>query len=65
MTKIVCANTSCKYNNDKSVCTAKKVLMSWHSVVTLHEGRQEFLRCKQYEMDEEYKRICEKISEGW
>lgn len=63
MTKIICANASCKYNNDKNVCTAKKISMSWQSVMTLHEGQQEYLKCKQYEMDDEYKRIYKSIRE--
>lgn len=57
MTKIICANSLCKYNNDKNVCTAKTAEMSWHSVMTVHDGRQEFLKCKTYEMDERFKDI--------
>lgn len=57
MTKIICANSLCKYNNDKNVCTAKTAEMSWHSVMTVHDGRQEFLKCKTYEMDERSKEI--------
>lgn len=57
MTKIICANNLCKYNNDKNVCTAKTAEMSWHSVMTVHDGRQEFLKCKTYEMDERSKEI--------
>lgn len=56
MTKIICANSLCKYNN-KDVCTAKTAEMSWHSVMTVHDGRQEFLKCKTYEMDERSKEI--------
>lgn len=57
MTKIICANSLCTYNNDKNVCTAKTAEMSWHSVMTVHDGRQEFLKCKTYEMDERSKEI--------
>ena len=57
MTKIICANSLCKYNNDKNVCTAKTAEMSWHSVMTVHDGRQWFLKCKTYEMDERSKEI--------
>ncbi len=57
MAKIICANSLCKYNNDKNVCTAKTAEMSWHSVMTVHDGRQEFLKCKTYEMDERSKEI--------
>ena len=61
MTKIICASVDCKYNNDKNVCTAKKVSMSWQSVMTVYEGRQEYLRCNQYEMDEFSKQIHEEM----
>ena len=57
MSKIYCADTSCAYNNDKGVCTAKKVALSWHSVVTLWEGRQEFQRCKTRETSAEYREL--------
>lgn len=57
MTKIICANSLCKYNNEKNACTAKTAEMSWHSVMTVHDGRQEFLKCKTYEMDERSKEI--------
>lgn len=63
MAKIICANSMCKYNNDKNVCTAKTAEMSWHSVMTVHDGRQEFLKCKTYEMDEHYKEIENKFME--
>lgn len=46
MPKIYCADTLCKFNNDKGVCTAKKVALAWHSVMTVWDGRQEFSRCK-------------------
>lgn len=46
MTKIYCADYNCCYNNDRGVCVAKNVALSWHSVATHWEGRQEFHRCK-------------------
>ena len=55
MAKIYCADMECIFNNDKGVCTAKKVALSWHSVVTLWEGRQEFNRCKTRQTSEAYK----------
>lgn len=63
MTKIICANSLCKYNNDKNVCTAKTAEMSWHSVMTVHDGRQEFLKCKTYRMDDRSFELVEKLSE--
>ena len=61
MTKIYCADPSCEYCNDKGICTAKKVSFSWHSVMTLWEGRQEFNRCKTYQPSKEYQEMQEKI----
>lgn len=58
---VYCAAADCKYNNNRNRCTAKRINLSWHSAMTLHEGRQEFLRCKNYEMSEESKEIAEKI----
>ena len=37
MAKIYCADVGCSFNNDKGVCTAKKVALSWHSVMTVWE----------------------------
>ena len=55
MSKVYCADTTCAYNNDKGVCTAKKVALSRHSVVTVWEGRQEFQRCKTRETSAKYR----------
>lgn len=63
MTKIICANSLCKYHKDKNVCTAKTAEMSWYSVMTVHDGRQEFLKCKTYEMDEHSKEIEKQVME--
>lgn len=62
MTKIYCADVECLFNNDKCVCTAKEVALSWHSVVTVWEGRQEFHRCKMRETRKE-RREPEKLME--
>lgn len=60
MVSVKCADISCKYHSEHSdTCKAKKISLSWHSVVTTHDGRKKFLRCKQYEESEEYKRIVE------
>lgn len=63
MPKVVCAYTECKYNNEKHRCTAKEIAMSWHSVMTVHDGRQEFLKCKNFAMDDESRELAEKIME--
>lgn len=51
--KIHCAALECKFCNDKGICTAKEISLSWHSVNTVHEGRQEYNRCKSYELSGE------------
>ena len=57
MTKVYCADVSCKFCNDHGVCTQKKIALGWSSVVTLHDGRQEYHRCKTYEESERSKEI--------
>lgn len=59
MTKIICANTVCKHLDDSDYCDLKEIKLSWHSVVTKHDGRQEFLRCNNYEESDEAKKIRE------
>ena len=61
MPKIYCADVGCAYNNDKGVCTAKKVALSWHSVVTLWEGRQEYQRCKTWEPSKSQQELNRKL----
>ena len=38
MTRIYCTDVSYTYNDD-GICKAKRVALSWHSVVTMNEGR--------------------------
>ena len=57
MVSLKCADISCKYLSERGTCKAKKIELSWHSVVTMNEGRKEFLRCKQHEKSAYYKRI--------
>ena len=57
MAKIYCADVGCAFNNDKGVCTAKKVALSWHSVMTVWEGRQEDQRCKTRETSKEHREL--------
>ena len=62
MTKIYCADHRCKYcKNNK--CMAKEVNMSSHSVNTLYQGRQDFLKCKTFEKSEECKEFEKLIFE--
>lgn len=61
MPKIICAAEDCKYNSDKNTCTAKNINLKWTSCMTLWDGRQEFWKCKMYEMTEESRRLKEKL----
>ena len=54
---VYCAAVECKNHSDTNRCTAKKITLSSHSIMTLWDGRQEFLKCKQYEMSEDYKAV--------
>ena len=56
MNGLICAADDCLYN-DKHRCISKRVNLSDHSVITVHEGRQHFWRCKQYEQSEQAKEI--------
>ena len=63
MSKIYCADISCKFNSDKSVCTCKKVSLSWNSVQTVNDGRQDFHRCKTYEKSQRSIEIEDKMKQ--
>ncbi len=60
---VYCAAFDCKYNGRTNRCTAKRITLSWHSVMTVWEGRQEFWRCKNYEVSDEAKRLQETIKQ--
>ena len=62
MPKVVCAVLECKYNSDDNTCNAPKIFLSDHNIMTLHDGRQQFMKCKQYEESEITKQINEIIS---
>lgn len=63
MTKIYCADESCKYNNDKGICTKKEINLNWSSIVTVHDGRQEYNKCVAYEKSDTAIRIEEFVKE--
>lgn len=62
MSRIYCANPSCEFNKE-DICTAPKVSLSWHSVLTVYDGRQEYNRCKTYQKSRKAIEI-EKMMEG-
>ena len=55
MTKVWCADNGCRFN-DENLCTAKKINLSWCSVMTVHDGRQEYHRCRMRESPAEFRR---------
>lgn len=59
--KIYCAAPNCKFCNEKGVCTEKSIALSWHSVMTKYEGRQEYNRCESYEMSDKAREMQERI----
>lgn len=63
MTKVYCANIACKYLDEDNMCKRNKIELSYHSVMTVNDGRQEFVRCKQYEMSSEAQRIYDGFKE--
>ena len=63
MSKIYCADVGCRFNNANGVCTARKVALSWHSVMTAWDGRQEFQRCKTREKSQKMREMEKKFEE--
>ena len=61
MPKVICASLDCKYNGKGYQCTAKKITMSEHYMLTVNEGRQHLWRCKQYEKSEEVEQFEEQF----
>lgn len=62
-TKIYCAAVDCEFCNDKGVCTAKKVALSWNSVVTMNDGRQTFNTCRTFQKSEHAAAIEKEFAE--
>ena len=61
MTKVVCSNIECKHCGDNYVCDKDKVKMIFRSMQTVNEGRQQFLQCKDFEVDEEWNEFANNI----
>ena len=58
MPKVWCADDGCRFN-DRNLCRAKQIKLSWHSVVTVWDGRQEFHKCKMRESPAQYMKRME------
>ena len=66
MPKIKCASCECKWNNDKSMCTYKgMLLMNDCDVMTVHDGRQHFHKCKMFEESEDYQELRRKFESNF
>ena len=52
MTNVFCATIECKYNTSGE-CKKEAISLSGESCMTLWQGRQQFWRCKDFEMSEE------------
>ena len=57
MSKIYCADVGCMYNNDKGVCTAKKVTLAWCIGMSLQEGLTRINQCKTRETSKEHREL--------
>lgn len=53
---MICSNASCKYCSDNYKCKfpKKDLSFSYHSIMTLYNGRQDYLKCNAYEPSEKY-----------
>ena len=52
-TKINCSRIDCKYCGDSCICQRNEISFSYHSVFTVNNGRQEYLKCKGYVEDDD------------
>lgn len=61
MPRIKCASIDCKWNSDTNMCTYGRtghtMLISDSYVMTVHDGRQHFHRCKSYEQSDKAKEL--------
>lgn len=61
-TKITCASLECEFRDDRTGrCKAKEISLSDHSVMTVHEGRQHFHRCKMFKESDEAREIRQRM----
>ena len=62
MTKVKCPSVECKHNHNQK-CTLKEITLSWSSVMTMHQGRQEFWKCNEFALSNESMRLFKQIEE--
>lgn len=63
MPKVICAAYDCIWNDVNNQCRAKKINLSDNYIMTVHEGRQHFNKCRNYEMSDEAKRTAKLMKE--
>lgn len=65
MPRIKCASIDCKWNSDSNMCTYGRtghtMLLCDSYVMTVHDGRQHFHRCKAYEQSDWAKELESKF----
>lgn len=49
MSKVICGDLACKYNDNNYKCTKKEIILNYCSVHTLYQGPQTYLKCKGFE----------------
>lgn len=67
MTKIYCADSTCKFNGDDMVCQKEQIVLGWMGVATVNQRMQNYNKCKGYEEIDEYpemKAFFEKKAQG-
>lgn len=63
-TKITCASLECEFHDDRTGrCKSKEISLNDCSVMTVHEGRQHFHRCKMFQESEESKEMRERLKQ--
>ena len=62
---MICSDLTCKYCSDNYKCKfpKKDLSFSHHSVMTLYQGRQDYLKCNAYEPHEMYIKIQTALGE--
>ena len=59
---IYCGSYDCIHcNPDNNICDADEVFLNTANIMTAWEGRQDFWRCKQYEISEKTRRLYEQF----
>lgn len=60
---IICSNLKCKHRSQAGTCRCKRINLSLNGVNTVNQGYQDYLRCGNFELDEEYKKMKEFVDE--